>query len=161
MLQQLSGVDPLLCRGTLRYLARQGLPIRNSDEENGNLTQLLTLSENCNMKRYLADNNYLSHHINTELIKEMYRLVMKRLLDQIKSASFFSIVIDETRDISGIEQLVVVLRWVSDDYTVFEDVIGFHQADLCDADSIVKIIKTVLLSVGLRSRHTTTSRTNL
>ena len=134
---------------SLRYLARQGLPIRNSDEENGNLTQLLKLSENCNMKRYLADNNYLSHHINTELIKEMYRLVMKRLLDQIKSASFFSIVIDEARDISGIEQLVVVLRWVSDDYTVFEDVIGFHQADLCDADSIVKIIKTVLLSVGL------------
>jgi hypothetical protein len=132
-----------------KYLVRQGLAMRNSDEENSNMTQLLKLSQNSFMAKYLAENKYLSHHINSEIIKEIYRQVMKDLLDQIKSATYFAIVIDETRDISGIEQLAVVIRWVSEDYTVYEDIIGFHQADICDADSIVKIIKTVLLSVDL------------
>ena len=37
---------------------------------------------------------------------------------------FFSLIADETRDISGKEQLVVSLRWVNDSYEVNEDLIG-------------------------------------
>ena len=74
---------------------------------------------------------------------------MLRLVDQIKSARFFSIVIDETRDISVIEQMCVVVRWVVDDYVIFEYLPGMHQADQCGADSIVTMLKSVLPEVKL------------
>ena len=134
---------------SIRFLVRQGIALRNKKNENSNLIQLLKLSSNPNMKKYLKENNYLSHDITSEIIKEMYRTVLENILAQIKGANFFAIVIDETRDISGIEQLSVVIRWVSQDYIVYEDIIGFHQADVCNAESLVKIIKTALLSVGL------------
>ena len=85
----------------LRYLARQGIPRRNHIDEEGNLKQLLKLSSLPGMKQYLADGHYQSHHINTELTKEMYRSVITKILDQIRDARFYAIVIDETRDISG------------------------------------------------------------
>ena len=55
--------------------------------------------------------------------------------------------------IPGLEQLTVVIRWVADDYTVFEDLVGMHQADKCNANSIVQIIKNVLISLGLDLMH--------
>ena len=48
------------------------------------------------------------------------------LLNQIRAVQFYSIVINETRDFSGMS---VVIRWVGDDYIVYEDLIGMHQAD--------------------------------
>ena len=137
----------------IRYLARQGIPLRNVNETEGNLIQLMKLSTALGMKRYLCDSDYQSPQINSELLHEMYRMVMAELLSQIKAAVFYAIVIDETRDVSGIEQLSVVIRWVSDDYTVFEDLVGMHQADQCDANSLVKILKSVLQSLGLEFEH--------
>lgn len=85
----------------LRLLSRQGFAFRNSTEDEGNLNQLLKNSSLPDMKKYLLDGHYLSHHINSELIKEMYRTVLNDLLKQIKAAQFYAIVIDETRDIAG------------------------------------------------------------
>ena len=45
--------------------------------------------------------------------------------------------------------MFVVIRWVGGDLIDYEDLIGMHQADKCDANSIVKILKTVLLSMNL------------
>ena len=43
----------------------------------------------------------------------------------------------------------VIIRWTDDEYNVYEDLVGLHQADKVDADSIVKMIKNVLLTLGL------------
>ena len=57
--------------------------------------------------------------------------------------------IDETRDISGVEQLTIVLRWVEDNYNINEDMIGLHQADKVDAESLLKILTSVFASLNL------------
>jgi hypothetical protein len=85
----------------LKLLARRNIPARNSIEEEGNLMQILSLSTVRGMKSYLAKGDYLSHQINAELIKLMYGDVMTKIVDDVKKAVFFSIVIDETKDISG------------------------------------------------------------
>ena len=43
----------------------------------------------------------------------------------------------------------VIIRWTDDKYNVYEDLVGLHQADKVDAASIVKMIKNVLLTLGL------------
>ena len=43
----------------------------------------------------------------------------------------------------------MVIRWVGDDNIIYEDLIGMHHVDKCNANSIVKILKTVLFSMNL------------
>ena len=47
------------------------------------------------------------------------------------------------------EQLSILLRWVEDDYTIYEDLLGLHQGDETDAESILVILEFVFLSHGL------------
>ena len=70
-------------------------------------------------------------------------------LTRIKSAKHQALIIDETREISGVEQLSIVLRWVEDDYTIHEDLLGLHQGDETNAESVLVILESVFLSHGL------------
>ena len=54
----------------------------------------------------------------------MAHTALRSLLADINSRPWFSLMADKTRDISNREQLVVCLRWVSENYEVFEDMIG-------------------------------------
>ena len=135
----------------IRLLARNGLALRNDDEDEGNLRQQLQHSPRHipYIKKYLTDNRYSSHQITSQMVEQMYRHVMKELIGGVKSAGYFSIVIDETQDGAGIEQCALVLRYVDDEYIIHEVVIGLYQADKCDAKSLTDIIKTALLSLDL------------
>ena len=44
--------------------------------------------------------------------------------DTMREAKWFSILADETTDLSNHEQLLISIRWVSDTYEVNEDFIG-------------------------------------
>ena len=92
------------------FLARNGLALRNDDEDEGNLRQQLQHSARHipYMKKYLTDNRYLSHQITSQMVEQMYRHVTKELIGGVKSAGYFSIVIDETQDGAGIEQCALV-----------------------------------------------------
>ena len=58
--------------------------------------------------------------------------------------------VDETTDASTREQVVIVSRWVDDELTVHEDLIGLHLTDSIDSDSLVTIIHDVLLRMNLK-----------
>ena len=94
----------------LRFLLRQGLPVRNDHAGGSNLTVLLekVLDE----KRWVNENKYQSPEIINEMIEIMALKVLCSLLLDIKSRHWFSLMADETRDVSNREQLVLCLRWV-------------------------------------------------
>ena len=110
----------------LSFLLRQGLAIRGHTEVEGNLLQLMTLqSEDCpGLKRWLDKHQYLSHAIENEMIIPMGNTLLRTLLVDIQEASWFSILADETRDISNEERLVIIIRWVNKVIKVQEDLIG-------------------------------------
>ena len=64
-------------------------------------------------------------------------------------ASKFTIMVDETTDISTTEQVVIVLRWVGTDLDVHEDFIGLHSTDSIASGPLVSIVKDVLLRLNL------------
>ena len=101
---------------SLRFLLRQGLPIRGHKEEEGNLFQLLSLriEDDPQLAKWLKEKNYLSHDITNEIITLLGNEILREILRDIREASWFSIQADETTDISNHEQLSMSIRWVSE-----------------------------------------------
>ena len=131
----------------LRFLMRQGLSFRGQGEE-GNLHQLMKLqAEDC--QAWLNSSRYQSPEIINELMELMSKNLLRSLLADIKAQPFYAIIADETRDISGREQLALSIRWVSESYQVHEDLIGLAVVEATDAASLKSVILDSLIRCGL------------
>jgi len=53
--------------------------------------------------------------------------------------------VDETTDKSNMEQLTLVVRWISDDFEVSEEFLGLYSMYAIDAQSIVDVMKDAFL----------------
>ena len=136
---------------SLRMLLRQGLAVRGHTEEEGNLTQLLLLQteDDADLKTWLSNKQYLSGDIINECISSMGHYVLRDILIDIYSAGMFAVLADETRDISNKEQLTICIRWVASDKTINEDFVGMVHVEKTDADTLVSVIKDVLIRCSL------------
>ena len=67
--------------------------------------------------------------------------ILREIAGNIKNALIYTIMADETADVSNKEQLVICIRWVDDDLVIHEDFIGMHPLKNTTADHIVSIIK--------------------
>ncbi len=128
-------------------MVRQGISVRNDHSSGSNLTVLLkqVLGE-CN---WVKENKYQSPEVINELINLMANKVLFSLLSDIHKNRWFSILADETRDISNREQLTIPLRTVSESYEIKEDLFGLAQLDETTAEHIHLIIKDCLLRLGI------------
>ena len=73
--------------------------------------------------------------------------ILREIAKQIQNAVFFTIMADETADVSNSEQLVVCIRWVDDSFVIHEDFIGVHLLKDTGADHIVVIIKVQIFTL--------------
>ena len=46
------------------------------------------------------------------MVELMYMQLLRKLLAEVRAAEWYSIIADETRDLSGAEQFAISLRWV-------------------------------------------------
>ncbi|KAL5508845.1 hypothetical protein EMCRGX_G004100 [Ephydatia muelleri] len=107
---------------SVRFLARQELALRGDGSDvSSNLTQLL------------------------HMLELMAHQVLRGILDDTHTSPFLAVMVDETRDQSNKEQLTLVLRWVSDDFTVSEEFVGLYYLSVIDAQSIVDAINNAFL----------------
>ena len=70
------------------------------------------------------------------------------VVESIKAADFFSIMLDESGDFFNKEQAVFSVRWIDENVTLYEDFLGLYEMEKTDTDSIVHIIKDSLLRFG-------------
>ncbi|XP_029054570.2 zinc finger MYM-type protein 1-like [Osmia bicornis bicornis] len=107
------------------YLAQHNLAFRGSSDtlntpHNGNFLDLIqlvakfdsVLNDHLN-RTAIKGHHYLSHSIQNELISAMVNKVQRVIIDAIKRAKYYSILLDCTPDVSHQEQLSVVLRYVN------------------------------------------------
>lgn len=95
---------------------------------------------------------YLSPVIQNELISLLGTSLRKALVDKINRAPFWSVILDTTSDITRIDQLSVVIRWVNirdDSFEINETFLGFVVVTEADAQGIVDTKKTYLVDLGL------------
>ncbi|XP_022796425.1 zinc finger MYM-type protein 1-like [Stylophora pistillata] len=146
--------------GNIRYLARQALPLRGNwnletgSEENSDFYQLLKLraEENSEILDWLRrkDDKYTSLVIQNEILQAIALCMLRKISENIQNATFFTIMADETADISNKEQLVVCICWVGENFAVHEDFIAIYPLERITADHIVAVLKNCLISKDVR-----------
>ena len=69
----------------------------------------------------------MSVTIQNESLKMLGDSVLDITVKKIKSSSWFTCIMDETQDISTLEQVCICIRYVDEsDLSVWEDLLGFH-----------------------------------
>ena len=95
---------------------------------------------------------YLSHPIQEELIALIGKAVKRSLVSKINKPSFWSVILDTTSDITRVDQLSVVVRWVKvTDNSVepTESFLGFVEVTSPDAQRLVDTTKSFLQELGI------------
>ena len=151
----------------IRHCIVNGLPLRGHRDDNE--STLSTQSGKGNFKETLAlvaryhpdlashitygpkNAKYDSKTTQNELISICADLVVQEIVAEVKKAKYFSIIADETADISQQEQLAVVLRYYNEERgQILEELIGFQVAeDLTGQGLAVQIIDMAVDSLGL------------
>ena len=72
--------------------------------------------------------------------------MLREIAANIHTAPFFTVMVDETTNVSNREQVVLCICWISENFEVHEDSIGLYKVDKIDADTL---IKDVLLRLNL------------
>ncbi|XP_013880239.1 zinc finger MYM-type protein 1, partial [Austrofundulus limnaeus] len=89
-----------------------------------------------------SHNSYLGHHIQNELIGLLSSKTISTIVNDIKQAKYFSIILDCTPDISHTEQLSVVIRIVSlmEKPQIKEHFMGFLEAEQSKGEHLALIL---------------------
>lgn len=139
---------------TLRILGRQGLAIRGdaNDEDSNFMTILRARAEDVSeleswLKR--TNNKWLHHTIQNEILELMANKIITENLEDIRKAEFYSILLDETADVSRMEQISIYLRIASPDLTSSEYFMGFYSTTSTTGKTLFDIVKDVLVRFQL------------
>ncbi len=141
--------------GAEMFLAKQGLAFRGREHHQGNLDQLLKYKAEGDQAftRFLSAKRgmYTSWDCQNERINLMSLSIIRKIADEIRSLPVlqYSIIMDGTRDISGVEQEALYLRYVDADLLVHEDFIGLYETTSTTGENLAKIILDVLLRLNL------------
>lgn len=124
----------------IKKLGGRGLPFRGAEEKfgsnnNGNFMMCLELIAEFDpfLSSHIAKHgnpgrgktSYLSSTICNEFIELMWKKVMAIIISEIKTAKYFSVIVDSTPDISHIDQLSFIVRYVNKEGIPIERFIGF------------------------------------
>ncbi|XP_053323828.1 zinc finger MYM-type protein 1-like [Spea bombifrons] len=136
---------------TIALLAKQGLPLRGHDDNDGNFKQfLLARADDLPyLKKWITHKmEYMSPDIQNEILQLLSHSVLHLIRKKIGNNAF-AVIVDGTQDISGQEQESFCIRYVDQDFYPHEDFIGLYQVDETSGSAIAKIVKDALCRNGL------------
>lgn len=89
-----------------------------SNENEGNFRPILKYkAKDINfMKSYLetdSKNKYISNRTQNEIIETCGNIILQKIVKNINESGFFSVLVDETTDVSVKEQLTLCIRYLS------------------------------------------------
>jgi hypothetical protein len=120
-------------------LAHQNIPLRGHDESESSLNPgnfltifnlLVSHDPHLKQKRLSAPKNatYLSPEIQNSVLSILAKMVKEQICSEVTESGAYTIMADETRDVSKTEQLSIVLRYVFQGH-VYERFLGFVPLD--------------------------------
>nr|XP_014353666.1 PREDICTED: zinc finger MYM-type protein 1-like [Latimeria chalumnae] len=134
---------------SVQYLSCQGLSVQGHTDKESNLNQLLALraEDTPDLKSWLNRTKYrwISHDIVNEMIEIVAHDVLRTLMKEIHKAGFFSIIMDETADISVREQVSICFHIVNKNLDTEEIFFGFYNTSDTTSQALYTLLKDVLL----------------
>ena len=142
----------------VRFLARQGLPLRGHGSEiDSNFIQLLKLraQDDSRIEGWLTQrtDKYTSAEIQNEILKVMALNVLRKVVSSLRSTRFVTVMMDETTDASNFEQVVICLRWVDGNLDAHEDFIGLYKVACTEAATLFTVLQDVLVRLNISFNH--------
>jgi len=144
-----------LLKSTL-YLAKQGLAFRGKNETNesvnkGNFIEILETFGDEKIKTKLQSRygHYTSHEYQNDLISVLAKCTIENILKKMSNIKAYSILVDETKDNSKIEQMSFIIRFIDESFNVHEKVLGCFHMKKCDAQHFVQEIFKILADNNL------------
>ena len=92
---------------------------------------------------------YLSPEIQNSILQIMGDKIRGTICEQVQQSGYFSLMADETKDMSKQEQLSVVVRYVNREGIINERFLTFFQATKLDAESLSSYLVKILEDNGL------------
>jgi hypothetical protein len=137
------------------YISVRGHREHDQSSNRGNFLELLELRslDNDLIKKNLHRLKFTDHKIQNEIIELLQQQILTEVLNECRRAKYFSVMIDETRDIACYEQvsLVILIRFVDEKFNVFEKFIGFERTATMTgealADLLIKWLKKLNLNL--------------
>ena len=150
---------------SIQFLVKQGLGLRGSNwdksakREDGNFSHLLDLVSKyspelqCHILHSPRNARYLSPKIQNELIAVNGDMIRRSIVNECNSCLFWSVMADETTDVSTKEQVSVCIRYVRKNslhkLEVCEEFLGFSSVSIANAEAITSAIVGLASGVGL------------
>ncbi|XP_025190415.1 zinc finger MYM-type protein 1-like [Melanaphis sacchari] len=146
---------------SILFCAKHDLPLRGKNDEGSVFTDLLQFRVesgdeilNKHLKSGAKNALYISHEVQNELIKTCANVLRQNIIEEVKLSSVFSVLADETADISGTEQLSIGVRYLFYDvkfqkHKICEEFFGYSPLTKLDSKSIAKTIIEFLESCNL------------
>ena len=128
----------------IRFLARQALPLRGDrDESDSKYIQLFKLrgEDDARVFDWLRKktDKYTSADMQNEMLKVMAMQVLREVVSALQNAVYYTVMVDETTDVSNREQVVLCFCWVDNDFNIHEDFVGMYTVESIDADTLVSV----------------------
>ncbi|XP_031781025.2 zinc finger MYM-type protein 1-like [Nasonia vitripennis] len=138
---------------TVLVLAKQGLALRGHDEDRSNLLQFLHLraEDVPELKSWLqrTGHKWVHHSIIDEIIVLYSENLLNIIVNEIKCNKYYSIMIDETSDVSRLGQVSICLRTVSHNFVVKEHFMEFCNTGNTKSETLLKIVTEYLAKITL------------
>ena len=144
----------------IRFLARQGLLLRGSwnkeynIEIDSNFHQLILLryENQRDLQSWLdqSTDKYTSPKMQNEMLQVLALGILKELSSRIPSSEFYTVMADESADVSNEEQVVVCVRWIDDELFAHEDFVSLKPVAKCTSEMIVDVIKAAIEQTKLK-----------
>ena len=142
--------------GAIMMLSAQGLPLRRREENTGNLRQLLrTMAlESPQLARWLEgqrhrQQSYLSSEIQRQIQRQLAHTILRQLAAEVAKTEVYSIIVDETTDVSRKEQVSMCVRYVTEDLVAEELFLGLYSTDSTTGDVLTALIRDALQRLQL------------
>ena len=92
--------------------------------------------------------HYTIAKIQNDMISLIGKVIQQNVVE-VKKAGFFSVIADETMDISRLEQMSLCVRYVTNDFIINERFLGFWSTATTDGATLFALLTDILHSLGL------------
>ncbi|XP_025412361.1 uncharacterized protein LOC112684865 isoform X2 [Sipha flava] len=125
---------------------------RESNENEGNFRAILKYKAKDidYMKSYLeteSKNKYISNRTQNEIIETCGDIILKKIVKIVNESGFFSVLVDETTDVSVKEQLTLCVRYLSgsgENVCINESFLKFIEVQSLTGENLTKVILNVI-----------------
>ena len=95
---------------------------------------------------------YTHHSVQNAVLEILCEIILDEITEEIREAEYFTLLVDETKDLSKTEQLSFVIRYIFE-CDVHEEFIGFRPTEGLDAESLSNAIQDEMQQIGINIKN--------